>query len=241
MNHAGAWLVGLIGEGDLPTLAPHRARAGWECAGADEGRLWLRLPVADEEVFARLPMLGRWTSDTGNTLTRLGRKVPDRRMPDSGWKPLAAWLGLLFPAKSAPGMSPFPIGFGLVDSDVFREAGALLARWGCFESWAEQVLSPRLGCLRFALDDAGRVLVTGDPLPAVDGTPYWKCGRLWLPAGKDLPDWVWPELVEEAFKLPEGCSALLDEAGGHSVIPDEAFVKASRTAVRVSGGKEVIP
>ncbi|MEO0447523.1 MAG: hypothetical protein AAF191_15730, partial [Verrucomicrobiota bacterium] len=107
---------------------------------------------------------------------------------------------------------------------------------GDFSAWSETILAPRLEGLQCALATDGRCLLKGAPFPGVAGTPLFRAGRLWLPAGYALPDFLWPELVEEALSVPGGATALVHPDGEGELIPEEAWVAVTRATVRVNQG-----
>ena len=65
--------VGRIHARDLGALATYRGLPGWSLRPDTNGISWLKVPTGDEEIFRKLPLLGRWTSDTSGKLTREGK------------------------------------------------------------------------------------------------------------------------------------------------------------------------
>ena len=234
MSEEASWLVGRIAVNDLRSLAVHRARSGWACRDAGDASMWLRVPSADEERFARLPLLGRWRCDDDGAMVAFGKSVPEVNLPEGEWKAVSEVLGFLFPDKTAPGIPPLPVGFELVASDEVREVDALIGDWNDFYRWSERVLEPRVTCLMFAMERGGRVMVVGSPLPAISGAGFYKVGRLWLPCGFGLPAYVWPDLVERVLGAGQGLFAVLCKDGCHELLSEAAFVAGSRAAVRMS-------
>ena len=107
---------------DLGALAAYRGLPGWSLRPDTNGISWLKVPTGDEEIFRKLPLLGRWTSDTSGKLTREGKSVPEAMLPDDGWQPLATMLPVAPPPRGAPGMPPPAVGFRLETDDAGHPA-----------------------------------------------------------------------------------------------------------------------
>ncbi|MDF1739869.1 MAG: hypothetical protein P1U86_11980 [Verrucomicrobiales bacterium] len=230
------FLVGLLSSSECEALANHRGRTDWETADAGENgeQRWLRIPSHDEEIFAYLPLLGRWRADASLRLFKEGHRVPENDLQSLNWEPLAKVLTLLPPPLNAPAIPPFPIGFGLVRNDDFQEPTALLCSWDSLAEWCDRALAPRIECLRFALSSEGTAIVAGAPLPAIQGASFYRNGDLWVPTGFKLPDFTWPELVEEALDLQDGETALILENGDFDVIASAHWINATRATIRLN-------
>lgn len=230
-----AYRVGRIAATDLGALASWRGLAGWELAADGAERFWLRVPIDDEEIFRKLPLLGRWVSDADGRLVREGLRVPEAVLPEEGWMSVSKILAVLPPSRGAPAMPPPAVGFRLEADIGGHPAAALLCRGDVFSAWADTAFAPRLECLRFAWCEDGRAFVAGLPQPAIPGAGFHRIGRLWLPCGYRLPDHVWPELLEELLGLGRNRMTLLHPDGTHEELDEENLVPATRAAVRSSG------
>lgn len=226
--------VGRIAATDIGALAIHRGLAGWSLCPADSEAFWLRVPVEDEEIFRRLPLLGRWSADAHGTLVREGRRIPEAMLPAEGWQAVSTFLSIEPPRRSAPGMPPPAVAFRLQVESEDHPAAALLCGGDIFAAWVETAFAQRLDCLRFACCEDGRVFVAGLPLPAIPGAGFHQLGRLWLPCGYGLPEHVWPELIEELLVLGRNRMAILHPDGSHEELDEENLVPSSRAAVRRS-------
>lgn len=225
-------LVGRMAAGDLVSLTGYRQRPGWALR-EDGGQVFLiRVPAADGEDFRKLPLLARWSADAEGRLTREGRRIPEAVLPVDGWLQPASLLPVGAPMKGLPGMSPAPVRFQLLQGGAERPAEALLCRGEDFLRWVGTAFSRRLDGLHFAASADGRVFVTGTPLPPVPGTGYHACGKLWIPSGHTLPDWIWSGLVEDVLDLGNNRVALLHADGSHEDIAVENLIPATRASVR---------
>lgn len=239
--NASGHRVGRIAATELLALAACRGLEGWSLCPSGAEEYWLRVPLEDEEIFRKLPLLGRWICDASGALVRDGRRVPEATLPEDGWKPLSTYLTITPPLRTTPGMPPPAIAFQLETDEADHAAAAVLCTTGIFAAWAETAFSPRLECLRFACCEDGRAFVTGLPLPAVPGAGFHQLGKLWLPCGYRLPDHVWPELLEEMLGLGRNRMAIIHPDGSQEELDGENLVPATRAAVRTSirGGQAV--
>lgn len=233
--------VGKIAAGDLGGLQACRARPGWKLLPDHDGSFWLCVPANDDELFRKLPLIGRWTAVDGGKIVREGKRVPEARMPDGAWQPVQALLPILPPARGAPGMPPPPVNFHLNPDDAWLSAGAMMCVWSAFAAWAESAFEPRFDKLQFARSDDDRAFVTGEPLPAIPGNGFYRQGRLWLPCGYRLPDHVWPELLEETLGLGANRFTILHADGSHEEMDYGNLVPATRAAVRITAREEPMP
>lgn len=227
-------LVGRMAAGDLGSLAGCRERIGWALRGDGAAAFLLRVPAQDEGDFRKLPLLARWGADGEGRLTREGCRVPESVLPAEGWVPAASLLPVGAPAKGLPGMPRPAVTFQLQQGGGEREAEALLCRAEDFLRWVGTAFSRRLVGLKFAASGDGRMFVAGTPLPPVQGVGYHSSGRLWIPGGYTLPDWIWSGLVEEVLELGGNRMVLLHPDGGHEDIASENLIPVTRAAVRAT-------
>ena len=226
--------VGRIAASDLLVLAAYRSLPHWQLRADGTDAYWLRVAADDEEIFPKLPLLGRWTADATGQLTREGHRVPEAVLPQEGWREVADLLPIVPPRRGAPGMPAPAVAFQLVPDDAGHAAGALICHFADFSCWASTALSVRIECLRFACCEDGRAMVVGSPLPPLPGAGFHRMGRLWLPCGWRLPDHVWPELLEEILGLGSNRMSLLHPDGSHEEVDQENLIPATRPAVRTT-------
>ncbi|MEO0414090.1 MAG: hypothetical protein AAF226_03945 [Verrucomicrobiota bacterium] len=230
-------IVGRLQRRDLPAVASYRNREGWTLAETDCDNFWLKVPTSDESLLEGLPLLGLWFCSEDNHLFREGHSVPDHRV-ETEWCSFAEVIAIGKVLRTLPAMSPLPIGFSLVATENTAATEAILSTWSDFTQWSETVLRQRIECLKFALSEEGRCLVQGTPLPGMSGEGYYRKGQLWLPCGYALPDFLWPEIVEQAMNLKLEEQAIIFPEGDWSYLPADAWLPASRAAVRINRSLE---
>jgi hypothetical protein len=202
---------------------------------------WLRGPLLDDSLeldLRKLPGATRYRVLEDGHLLQVGSRIPSGTLPEGEWMPLDRWMRPELPGAAFPGEPSRRIALRLVRSAEEREARVLVCD---LESWVECASAApdvRLEGLEFAVAEDGRVLVRvvreNAPLPSLPGDRYveaagvaWPCGTTW-----DAP--AAGEILRELLDLEEGDVALFSEGGRCEIVRAEDFVRASRSAARLS-------
>jgi hypothetical protein len=124
----------------------------------------------------------------------------------------------------------------LVPSEAEGEPNVLVTSRACWLAYGGNAPQARLDRWSFAMETTGRVAVRGRPLPPIAGTRYIEQEGVAAPAG-----WSWvprlsAQVVREALQLDAGDLALLHDDGTWDYIAAEDFVRATRSAIRLSCG-----
>jgi hypothetical protein len=106
-----------------------------------------------------------------------------------------------------------------------------------FRAWRDYAVAApqiRLNCLSFAASDDSQALVRGEPLPPLPGTRFVEVSGVAVPLG-----WTWwpavdAEVVRQALGFAEYDLALFTSAGECELIVADDFVRATRSAVRLT-------
>ena len=224
--------VAMLAMDDAAWLGRWRTLPGFEACEA-EGHVWVR-GRADLGNWTLMPALDRFTVDTVERLTREGDLVPVRRLPDARWMALPDFLKVRPPAAALPAQSVMPLAWALVPSPAFHEPAVLTLSFASFASWGLKAPSIRLKNLKFAKSGDGRVCVRGPVLPPLPGVSWCVEKGVATPAGWSLPRGVTAALVAASMKLSANALALVHEDASVEVLPEEAFVEATRSALRQS-------
>jgi len=107
------------------------------------------------------------------------------------------------------------------------------------DDWREFALNApeiRLRQLRFAVDEAGNVVVRGKPLPPLPGRQFVLDGNVAVQAGFTWEPAVSADVLSRRLGLSADALALFHEDGTFSRIEVEQFVPATRSAVRETAG-----
>jgi hypothetical protein len=201
------------------------------------GDLWMRgdkTSAALERALVRLAPAGRFAVLRNGALVPRGCELPDGYLPaDADWTPLGELVRPRVDSAALPGSPVAPVSIGLVRSHDERGARVLVASLRTFAEYADGAPAIRLERLRFAADQT-RAVIWGEPLPPVPGELYAEeagiavpCGFAWRPA-VDAPS------LRRVLGLAEGDLALLAPDGTWQHVPGAAFVRARRSAVRLT-------
>jgi hypothetical protein len=243
------WVIQLVLK-DAASLAPLRLTRGIEVA-EKEPFIWVR--GANDEKLERLvralPAVARYEVISGNRLRNLESRIPSETLPALNWQPVNTWLRVQMPltptklvlpmeerendgdaVAARPGLRPVSI---RIVRSVEERAIELLVT--TVEQWREFALNApeiRLRELRFAVDEAGNVVVRGKPLPPLPGRQFALQGSIAVQAGYAWEPGVSADVLARRLGLSADGLALFHEDGTFSRIEAEQFVPASRSAMR---------
>jgi len=240
MNHP--WAVHLAASA-APAAAELRMEAGVEVLEADDG-LWLRGKSCDERIdlmLRRLPGATRCEVLSDNQLLPEGKRLPGGRLREGPWVAIRSWAAVELPIAALASHCSRRIAIRLEPVSASDEPDLLvcaLANWSGYATGAPQV---RLERLTFAASADGRALVRGTPLPPIAGTRCYERAGVAVPCGWGWPSWLTAELVRAALVIAPGTLALFSSDGTWEEIPADQFVRATRSAVRLTTQKANSP
>ena len=199
--------------------------------------VWLRGRHWKEDLDRRLrslPGAKRFRVLADGQLLPTGHRVPQGRIPDGPWVPLARWMGIEAPEASRAAKLPPPIPLDLRRSSRVTEPSVLLTSMASWLPCAHACPQVRLDRWRFAVCADGRVAIEGRPLPSLPGRRLVDYDGIVVPAG-----WYWspavePAIIRERLGLEVGDMAFWHPDGTWERIAAGHFVRATRAAVRAS-------
>jgi hypothetical protein len=235
---AGRWAA-CLPRTAAATLGPLRRLAGVTVHEARE-EVWLQGNGADEALersLRALPGARRFAVLSDGQLLESGKRVPYGFLPDGAWQPLAQWLAVRLDAAGLAGRLAERVPLRLVRSALVREANVLLTSLQAWRAYGSEAAQVRLERWSFAVNDAGSVVVRGEPLPPLPGQHFVEVEGVAVPAG-----WTWQPAVEaavlrELLGLRDNDLALLHPDGTWDHVSGDNFVRASRSAIRQSAGE----
>jgi hypothetical protein len=233
-------------------LGRFRLRGGIEVCQQGE-TLWLSgsdLEAVDVTLRG-LPDVRRFRHLPDDQLVEVEQRVPSCMLPAGTWVTLGIWLKGVLPQTAWPGQAPPRIALRLERAVTPRVPTLLelpLSAWQAYAATAPQV---RLDRLSFALDSRKRVLVRGTPLPPLAGRRFVEFDGIAVPIGWHWTPAVDAQTVRACLQLdanesgPRQTQGVLENGRGDLAlltnedcrwerIPGDAFVQATRSAVRMS-------
>ena len=220
---------------DSDVIGRLRLRAGLQVC-ADQSNIWLKAEDADEALEAELRVLPgiHFSILTDGQLVECGKRVPQGHLPQKTWKRLVEWINVELPQPLYAGRVEQQSSPRLVRSKEVQEPNVLRTTkdvWGKYALTAPQL---RLNRLSFAMGEENQVVICGTPLPPCTGVRYVERSKIAVQAG-----WCWqPEIDAEVIlkTLPheDFALAMFHADQTWDLIPADAFVHATRSAVRES-------
>jgi MoxR-vWA-beta-propeller ternary system domain bpX2 len=222
---------------DAANVGSLRTVGGVDVCEAQD-HIWLRTvnpPDALRKKLRGLPGGLLFEVSGDGQLCRVGTRVPRGHVPAGPWKPLSSWLEVRLPTAALPATLPERIPLHLVVDHVFRAPNVLLtslAAWTAYGLAAPQV---RLDRWHFAVSDKGDVIVRGTPLPTVAGTRLVEEQGIAVPSGWHWSPAVDADVLRTMFQLSQHDLLLWTPQGRRERIGSQQFVRATRSAIRLSG------
>ncbi len=220
---------------DAFLLGKFRRREEIEVCTDPQG-IWLRAKAATEELaaeFRTLPGMHFSVLPDGQLLS-FGKLVPCGRLPQRSWQRLSHWINVEMTTPLPSGLVEVRTPLQLVHSTEIEEPNVLFASFATWHNYAVQAPRIRLEPLSFAVAEAGQVVISGTPLPPFAGVRYVEKSHLAVQAG-----WRWnyevsAHVVRTALQLDKSAFAIFHADQTWDLIPEDAFVRATRSAVRLS-------
>jgi len=216
--------------------APLRKHADMEVCAVGE-RLWLRGSHWSDELdqsFRRILGAERYRRLADDKIALRDCILPSDVLPTGAWSPLDTWLQPVAPPTVLPASGVKRAPLRMVRAAVERPVNLLEIDFRAWHDYAVCAPTVRLSRLSFAVSDFGHALIRGEPLPPLSGARYFESKGVAAPLG-----WIWSptvdaEVLRQAIGLADGAIALLTVDGLCDVIESDDFVRATRSAVRLT-------
>ena len=202
-----------------------------------ENDIWVRGETMDEclsMVLRKHPHARRhWISPDGQ-LVRPGENVPNGYLPEGAWSPLREWMEITLPPAAFAASFDARVPVRTVRTSVDRNSNLLVTDLEHWTRLAEHAPLARLRRLQFVCAADGVVVVCGTPLPSMPGIQFVEENGIAVPAGWRWDPPVDSDILRELLGLQEQDVALLNLDNRWERIRSEHFVRASRSAVRMT-------
>ena len=197
-------------------------------------KIYLALSTVDIARIFYAGFLHFWRVDDGQ-LCRLGSRLPQGFLPQGPWESLLSlWMLVELPPSSLPAQIVNRIPLKLVRNSQHRDANLLLTsmeQWLTYGSTAPQI---RLDRWDFAVSLDREVLIRGVPLAPIPGKYFALAGGIAVPCGWHWSPAVDVDVLARTFCLAEGDLILWRDDGRIEQIAEHQFVRATRSAIRLS-------
>jgi hypothetical protein len=198
--------------------------------------IWLRGKELNEQIsnlLRSLPEAERFLVLSGDQLARWDETIPRENLPAGRWQPIKNWLAVSLPTAAFAPRVDASIPFQLVRSSNPAKANLLRTTWVAWRDYATTAAQLRLNQLSFAASER-EALVRGVPVPAIHGQRFVESAGVAIPVGWKSDPELDAKSIRELLKVAEGTVAVFSEDGSYESIPDQAFVRATRSAVRLT-------
>lgn len=203
----------------------------------DQQSLWIRGDVLDDQVSQTLrmfPECERFLVLADGQLVGWNETVPRRRLPERPWQLLSQWLLVELPVAAFTGQVDQKVPLQLVRTDVPVEANLLRTQWRIWCDYAADAPQIRLNSLSFAASANAEVLILGTPLPPLPGQRLVEAEGVAIPAGFRIEPSLGPDSLRMLLGYLPSEFVLFREDGSAEIVPKAAFVRATRSAVRLT-------
>jgi hypothetical protein len=200
------------------------------------GKLWLRGQAFDEpleQALKRLAPAKHFRLESDGSLIPLGRLLPIARLPDGPWVPLKELVIASRPPAALPAQLSNRLSIQIIRSAHERPATLVRTSLKAWVAYAESAPLVRLKSLHFAASDDD-ALIRGTLLPPLQGIHYYEVGGLVVPCGFTWSPAIDAQTLREVLKLSDGDLALFDDTGRCQQLPATSFVRATRSAARLT-------
>lgn len=210
-------------------------------AAEKEGFIWVRGIDVNKETDLRirqLPGLHTYTLDVDDYLFPPRGLTPIGKLQPMNWVPLSTYITVTLPVSALPGKINQQVNVRLVISQQSQPGNALLSDLHTWKVYGETAPLVRLQQTRFAVSEENKVLIIGEPLPALPGKEYVLQDTLLIPCGFEFDPPVISSLIGSQFNPDNDSLLLFDTDSSWEEIPKDAFVQSTRSAIRLIEGRE---
>jgi len=232
-------LIIVLSQTDKAALASVRCLPGL-MAAEKEGSIWLRGIDANKEIDLRirqLPGLHTYTLDADDYLFPTLGLTPIGKLQPMNWVPLSTYISVTLPVSALPGKIDQLFVVKLVPSKQSQPGNALLTDLHTWKAYGETTPLVRLQQTRFAVSEEDKVLIIGEPLPALPGKEYVLQDRLLIPLGFEFDPPVISSLIGSQYNSDNDSLLLFHTDSTWEEIPKDAFVQTTRSAIRLTEGR----
>jgi hypothetical protein len=237
-NYQMKELIVVLSQTDKAALGSVRCQPGLQAAEKD-GFIWVRGIPESENIDLRirqLPGLHTYTMDAADNLFPPRGLTPIGKLQSMNWVPLSIYITVTLPVSALPGKIHQQLGVQLVPSQQSQKSNALLTDLQTWKAYGETAPLVRLKQTHFAVSEEDKVVIIGEPLPALPGKEYVLQNSLLIPSGFEFDPPVISSLIGSQYNPDSDSLLLFDTDSNWEEIPKDAFVQSTRSAIRLTKG-----
>lgn len=212
-------------------------------------RTWpdLRVAIAGDDIWVRgippdttqaqlhkLPAKRAFLADTQERLFLPGKHTPHDTLKKMSWEAIASFIKVELPVSAMPATSDNRYAVRLSPTPHTSDPFAILTTLEHWKAYADTAPLIRLQRLSFAVCETGEVLVIGTPVPPIPGSVFTLLDHILLPAGYDFAPPAIAQFISSVTKTESDTLLLFHTDGQWEKIPGTCFVRASRSAIRLT-------
>jgi hypothetical protein len=238
-NYQMKELIIVLSQTDKAALGSVRCLPGL-LAAEKEGFIWVRgidVNAAIDLRIRQLPGLHTYTLDADDYLFPSRGLTPIGKLQPMTWVPVSTYITVTLPVSALPGKIDQQLAVRLVPSQQSQPGNALLSDLHTWKAYGETAPLVRLQQTRFAVSEENKVLIIGEPLPALPGKEYVLQDGLLIPMGFEFDPPVISSLIGSQFNPDNDSLLLFNTDSTWSAIPKDAFVPSTRSAIRLTQGR----
>jgi hypothetical protein len=212
-------------------------------------RTWpgLRVAIAGDEIWVRdihpdttplqlhkLPAKRTFLADMQERLFLPGKHTPHDTLKKMSWEPIASFIKVELPVSAMPATPGSRYTLRLSPATLPAEPFAVRTTLVHWKAYADTAPLIRLQRLSFAMCETGEVLIIGSPLPPIPGSVFTLQGNVLLPAGYDFDPPAIGQFISSVTGTESDTLVLFHTDGQWEKIAGTCFVRASRSAIRLT-------
>ena len=198
--------------------------------------IWVRgIPPDTTDIQLRkLPAKHTFLADAQERLFLPGKHTPHDMLKKMSWEAIASFMTVELPVSAMPARSGEGYAVRLAPTTANAEPFAILTTLEHWKTYADTAPLIRLQRLSFAVCETGEVLIIGTPVPSMPGKVFTLRDNILLPAGYDFDPPVIGQLIPSWSGTESDTLLLFRVDGQWEKIPGNVFVRASRSAIRLT-------
>jgi len=228
-------MIIVLAMADMTALGGIRTWPGLLVAATGD-EIWVRgIPPETTDIQLRkLPAKHTFLADTQERLFLPGKHTPHDTLKKMSWEAIASFITVELPVSAMPARSGGDYAVRLAPTTVTMEPFAILTSLEHWKAYADTAPLIRLQRLSFAVCETGEVLIIGTPVPSMPGSVFTLRDNILLPAGYDFDPPVIGQLIPKWSGTESDTLLLFRVDGQWEKIPGQVFVRASRSAIRLT-------